>query len=109
MIDLTQTCVRWTPCPVQGPRIGHDNKIQHIHCENIHKPREMQSANIIYAANRQRLRLRRFTYGNHAATLVQNLSVSILTASSTVHSKGKSDATRRPQGGTRRFAGFQHR
>jgi hypothetical protein len=72
MVDITQTCVRSTIVRCGAREQAGDKKIQHKLCENIHKPHEIQSPNQIYAVNRQRFRLGRFTYGNHTATLVQN-------------------------------------
>jgi hypothetical protein len=51
-----------TPC---------DNKIQHLLCENIQKQVEIIVAELSLLPQSTTVSFPRFTYGNHAATLVQ--------------------------------------
>ncbi|MGJ7914013.1 hypothetical protein ACI48D_00845 [Massilia sp. LXY-6] len=62
-----------------------DKKIQHLLYENLHKQEEIIAAELTLLLQSATLPFPRFTYGNHAATLVQYLTVGVLTAASTAY------------------------
>jgi hypothetical protein len=54
-----------------------DKKIQHLLCENIQKQAEIIVAELSLLPQSTTVPFPRFTYGNHAATLVQYRTVSV--------------------------------